>query len=132
MGEAFAFEAMEAAKIGKMVGDYERILLFTEYSKVCSPDFKAMKELVDPFTGSFCVPIPYTTTLLRFSTKALGFAASGKPKDAKDLVDFCLMGAPRVAKCIDFTSRKSGKSKLQTQHEAEVKAWDVFYDAIKA
>merc|ERR1712046_373435 len=93
--EAFAMEAMEAARIGKMVGDYERILLFSEYSVAASKDFKATKELVDPFTGCFCVPIPYTTTLLRFATKALG----SKEKDA---VEFCLMGAPRVAKCVKF------------------------------
>merc|ERR1712232_1123569 len=64
--EAFAMEAMEAARIGKMVGDYERILLFSEFTKVCSKDFKATKELVDPFTGCFCVPIPFTTAYLRF------------------------------------------------------------------
>merc|ERR1719333_1495570 len=37
--EAFAAEAMEAARIGKMVGDYERIFLFSEYSRFCSGDF---------------------------------------------------------------------------------------------
>merc|ERR1740121_428891 len=35
--ECFAMEAMEAARIGKMVGDYERMLLFSEYA-TCGGD----------------------------------------------------------------------------------------------
>merc|ERR1712170_320977 len=61
--EAFAAEAMEAARIGKMVGDYERMLLFSEYATVLGGcDLKYAKDLVDPFTGCFSVPIPYTST----------------------------------------------------------------------
>merc|ERR1712193_44989 len=62
--EAFAAEAMEAARIGKMVGDYERMLLFSEYASVLGHDIKYTKDLVDPFTGCFSLPIPYTTTWL--------------------------------------------------------------------
>merc|ERR1712232_1223423 len=126
--EAFAMEAMEAARIGKMVGDYERILLFSEFTKVCSRDFKATKELVDPFTGCFCVPIPFTTAYLRFALKALGFLSSGKPQDA---IDFTLCGAPRVAKCAEFVSADAGPSSLAIQHAKEVKAWDQFYNALE-
>jgi len=123
--EAFAMEAMEAARIGKMVGDYERILLFSEYTKVCCSDFAVAKDLVDPFTGCFCVPIPLLTTWVRFSLKALGFLAAGKDGDA---VDFTLMGAPRVSKCVEFVT--GAPSKLEETFKAEVKAWDVYYDSI--
>jgi len=125
--EAFAMEAMEAARIGKMVGDYERMLYFSEYTKVCAPDFQAVKELVDPFTGCFCIPIPYTTTYLRFALKALGFIAGGKPQDA---VDFTLQGAPRVHKVVEFVKNDNGPSELQKVFEAEQKAWDQFYEAL--
>merc|ERR1712232_33776 len=103
--EAFAMEAMEAARIGKMVGDYERILPFTEFAQSSCGDFKAVKDLVDPFTGCFCVPIKYTTMYLRFAIKALGFIAGGAPKDA---VDFTMCGVPRVAKCIQFVQSDNG------------------------
>jgi hypothetical protein len=130
--EAFAMEAMEAAKIGKMVGDYERILLFSEYSQICagSAGFGKVKELVDPFTGCFCVPIPFTTMFLRFAMKALSFVQEGKAGDA---TDFTVMGSGRVDGCLDFVKKgANGKSKLQESFEAEQKAWDQFYDCLKA
>jgi len=126
--EAFAAEAMEAARIGKMVGDYERMLLFSEYSCVVA-DLADVKDLVDPFTGCFCIPIPYTTTWLRFTAKALGFVAAGAMKDA---VDFAVQGAPRVLKCAGFVDRSSGKSQLAASYEKEKGLWDKFYDAVAA
>jgi len=126
--EAFAMEAMEAARIGKMVGDYERMLLFSEYANVLGGcDLKYCKDLVDPFTGCFSVPIPYTTTWMRFATKALGMVASGATQDA---VDFCISGTPRVMKASKFTEKSGGVSALQASYEAEKKLWDKFYDAL--
>lgn len=128
--EAFAMEAMEAAKIGKMVGDYERMLLFSEYATVCAGDLKYTKDLVDPFTGCFSVPTPYTTTFLRFACKTLGFAAAGAQKDT---ADFALMGAPRVAKIVQFVKKDGGgKSELQKSYEEETRLWAIFYEAMTA
>lgn len=127
--EAFAMEAMEAARIGKMVGDYERMLLFSEYATAVADSLTYTKELVDPFTGCFSVPTPYTTTLLRFACKTLGFVAGGAPKDA---CDFALMGAPRVAKVIDFINVDGGQSELKKSYEQETALWAVFYDALTA
>jgi hypothetical protein len=130
--EAFAAEAMEAARIGKMVGDYERILLFSEYGKFCAEpnsSFEAVMDLVNPFTGCFVSAIPKTVMYLRFALKALGFVAAGVPKDA---VDFTMVGAPRVAECITFTDASDGPSKMAVQWKKEQATWDVFYDALEA
>lgn len=126
--ECFAVEAMEAARIGKMVGDYERMLLFSEYATAVG-DLAYTKELVDPFTGCFSVPTPYTTTFLRFACKALGFSAAGADKDA---VEFSILGAPRVAKIVEFVSNEGGKSELKKSYEKETALWAVFYDALEA
>jgi len=123
--EAFAAEAMEAARIGKMVGDYER-MLFSEYTQTVG-DLAEVKDLVDPFTGCFCIPIPFTTTWLRFTAKALGFVAAGANKDA---VDFAVQGAPRVMKCSGFVDRTFGKSKLTASYLKEKALWDKFYTAV--
>eukprot|EP00929_Paragymnodinium_shiwhaense_P099348 TRINITY_DN6097_c0_g2_i2.p1 TRINITY_DN6097_c0_g2~~TRINITY_DN6097_c0_g2_i2.p1 ORF type:complete len:892 (-),score=293.00 TRINITY_DN6097_c0_g2_i2:319-2826(-) len=128
--EAFAMEAMEAARIGKMVGDYERMLLFSEYATVLGGcDLKYTKDLVDPFTGCFSVPIPYTTTWCRFATKALGMVASGATQDA---VDFCVSGTPRVMKASKFTEKSGGVSALQASYEHEKVLWEQFYNALSA
>jgi len=127
--EAFAAEAMEAARIGKMVGDYERMLLFSEYATVLDGvDLAYTKDLVDPFTGCFSVPIPYTTTWLRFATKALGMFAAGAPQD---MVDFCLVGSPRVMKASKFIEKDCGVSALEKSYKQEKVLWDQFYAALE-
>merc|ERR1711862_724874 len=128
--EAFAAEAIEAARISKMVGDYERMLLFSEYGKFCSGDFNAVKDLVNPFTGCFCIPMPKTVMFLRFALKALSFVADGVNKDA---IDFTLEGSPRVAACLVFTNSSPGSSsKMENQWRKEQKSWDDFYNALEA
>jgi hypothetical protein len=121
--EAFAMEAMEAARIGKMVGDYERMLLFSEYATVVG-DLKYVKDLVDPFTGCFSVPTPFTTTFLRFACKTLGFGSS------KDVKDFSIEGAPRVAKVVQFVKKDGATSKLADSFVEETRLWNLFYECL--
>jgi len=113
-----------------MVGDYERMLLFSEYANVLGDcDLEYTKDLVDPFTGCFSVPIPYTTTWLRFATKALGMCAAGA---TKDMVDFCCVGSPRVMKASKFVEKSGGESALQASYKKEKVLWDQFYGALEA
>jgi len=131
--EAFAAEPMEAARIGKMVGDYERILLFSRYASfACLPNntLDNVMDLMNPFTGCFVSAIPKTVMYVRFALKALGSVADGAPKDA---VDFTMGGAPRVTECIAFTDASPGHpSKMEVQWKKEQAAWDIFYDALTA
>jgi hypothetical protein len=41
--EAFAGEAMKAAAIGKLIGDYVRILMFSHYVRVLPWSFQSVK-----------------------------------------------------------------------------------------
>ena len=68
--EAFAREAIESAEIGRIVGDYVRILYLTAYAGVLSAGKPELKEVLDPFTGCFISKIPVTVALLRFSLRA--------------------------------------------------------------
>ncbi|MFH1082877.1 MAG: hypothetical protein V1751_05755, partial [Pseudomonadota bacterium] len=68
--EAFAGEAIESAHIGKLIGDYARILLFSQYAGVLSWPVKRIKELLDPFTGCFISHIPITVVYLRLALRA--------------------------------------------------------------
>jgi len=50
--EAFAEEAIKTAYIGKVVGDYARILWFTYYARALPWDVKKTKDIIDPFAGT--------------------------------------------------------------------------------
>jgi len=128
--EVFVSEDIETVRINKMVGECERILLLSEYLQVCSSDWSWAKELVDPFIGCYCTPIKFTTTYLHFALKVLSLLATG---DIQDAVKFATSGAPRVAECGAFVDREGeGISELERAHQAEVVAWDHFYDALLA
>ena len=67
---AFAEDAIKAAAIGKIVGDYERILFFSSYARILSSDIDDVKSIIDPFTGSFVSPLPQNLAYLRLALKA--------------------------------------------------------------
>ncbi len=50
---AFAEEAIKAAAIGKIVGDYERILFFSGYARILSSEVDEAKSVIDPFYREF-------------------------------------------------------------------------------
>jgi len=70
--EAFAGQALEAAKGGRFVGDLVRIVYFSEYARALPWGAEKTKRLIDPFTGAFVSRIPWTVAALRL---ALGCAA---------------------------------------------------------
>ena len=76
--EAFAQDAIQSAHVGKLIGDYERILYFSAYARAISNDIREIKNKYDPFTGGFISHIPITLTLLRFCLKAESLFAAGQ------------------------------------------------------
>ncbi len=123
--EAFAQEAIEAARAGKMVGDYVRLLYFSAYAKVLTNDVAKLKRIIDPFTGSFVSKIPITVALLQFALKVAALFQSGQDSLA---LDFMEMGVKRIAESIDFSS--GNDSPLKQQYERERRGWDLFYDTL--
>ncbi|MFW5644039.1 MAG: hypothetical protein ACOCYQ_08405, partial [Alkalispirochaeta sp.] len=63
--EAFAGESIRAATHGRFIGDLARTWIFTRYSEALPWPLEQTKGQIDPFTGSFVTPIPYTIILLR-------------------------------------------------------------------
>ncbi len=123
---AFAADAMKAASFGNLIGDYIRMLNFSEYAKFLTEDIKQLKAKMGPFTGAFISYIPVTVVLMRFALKA---ATLFQGSDSKVTVDFLLLGSKRLTKSFEFT-HNTGKSRLITQCEEEKKAWDCFYDTL--
>jgi hypothetical protein len=125
--EAFAQEAIESAFVGKLIGDYVRIMTFSAYARALTDDVTALKEIIDPFTGCFVSLIPATVVYLRFCFKASSFFARGKNAQG---VQFIRNGAERIMRSMAFVS--GGNNRLKQVYEEERLGWNTFYDTIAA
>jgi hypothetical protein len=122
--QAFAQEAIQAAQVGKLIGDYVRILYFSDYARAVGDDLSRIKEHLDPFTGSFISYLPTTLTLLRFALKAEAFFAAGESQLG---VEFLQMGSKRIRQALEFAN-----TGLQQQYHQERQGWALFYEILLA
>jgi hypothetical protein len=121
--KAFAQEAIQAASVGKLVGDYIRILLFSAYAKLISDEITNVKELLDPFTGCFISQLPVTVVYLRFALKAAEFEAAGKIEEA---AEFIKNGTQRIYNTLDFI-----QNEISEQYRREKKGWELYFDVLE-
>ncbi len=120
--DAFAAGAVEAARIGKMVGDYIRILLFSHYCADILPwGMERVKEAIDPFTGCFVSFMPVTVVSLRFALKALEMSAA----DSREGRNSSPPGLPRTA-----GHGGIGRGFYREAFIRERLAWNCFYDIL--
>jgi hypothetical protein len=125
--EAFAREAIESAYVGRLLGDYIRILYYSAYAKVLTDDVNRLKDAFDPFTGCFISKIPVSVVLLRFALKAASFYTDGQ--DHRGL-EFITTGARRLTNALEFT--RDDAVSLRQIYERERHGWDLYYDILTA
>jgi hypothetical protein len=125
--ETFIQRSIQASYIGKLIGDYIRILYFSTYARIINKDYFKIKERIDPFSGCFISKIPITVVHLRFALKALSMIKMGKVKPA---YNFLTTGAARISDAIDFTTPE--ESQLKQQFFLEKKGWNLYYDILVA
>jgi len=122
----FAEEAIRKAQTGKIIGDYVRILLFSEYARSLPWPVDSIKEQIDPFTGCFVSSIPRTVIMLRFGLKYFDLFNAGKKEAAGELFR---LGVYRLGKLFeDFPLQHNN---FKTIYEEERQAWDCFYDILQ-
>ncbi|MDH3719763.1 MAG: hypothetical protein OES79_16700, partial [Planctomycetota bacterium] len=125
--EAFAQEAIAAAHVGKLIGDYERLLYFSTYASLLPGGVSGVKHAVDPFTGCFISTIPTTVAYLRFAMKAASFFTEGQ---AEDGVAFIQLGARRINQTLAFVDPEDNR--LKQAYEDECYGWQLYYDILAA
>jgi len=123
--EAFAQEAIQEAHIGKLIGDYIRILYYSAYARVLTGSIATIKDKLDPFTGCFISKIPLTIVYLRFAIKAASFFDSGNSKEG---FEFIKNGIPRISAAIRFTEGRP--SPLKQRYEKERRQWNRYFDIL--
>jgi hypothetical protein len=124
---AFAQEAIQSAHIGKLLGDYVRILFFSAYGSVLDDDLSRLKNSFDPFTGCFISKIPAAVVYLRFALKAASFFSKGQDEQG---LEFISHGAKRIATALEFVHGED--SPLKHQYVKEKRGWDLYYDTLSA
>lgn len=125
--DVFAGEAVAAARLGKLIGDYVRILYFSAYARVVAKDVRELKDRIDPFTGCFVSAIPATVVHLRFALKAASLFAAGDDADGDR---FVREGASRLRKALAFAGGE--ESALRRTYLEERADWDLFYATLAA
>ena len=124
--EGFAQEAIAMAKVGKQIGDYLRILLFSKYADVLPEATDSIKADIDPFTGCFVSRLPITVSMLRFSLKIASLFNAGKSDEA---TEFIHTGVCQLQEGLDFI--QGSPSQLQQTYEREKAGWQLFYQALE-
>jgi hypothetical protein len=127
--EAFAGQSMAAAKIGKLVGDDVRILLFSAYVGALADggaERSTITGLLDPFTGCFVSDTPQTLVLLRLALRTLRLAGSGAPADAREYAED---GAQRLGEAM---GAYGDPALVAAELERERRAWAAYYEAVDA
>ncbi len=116
----------DAARTGKTLGDYVRMLLFSGYALALPWSFQQTKDAVDPFTGCFITPVPITIVYLRFALRAATMFAADEPEALRFFSD----GVKRLSGLMEYYKR--GENLLSAIYEREKRAWDLYYDVMDA
>jgi hypothetical protein len=127
--EAFAGEAIKTAYMGKVVGDYARILWFTYYARALPWDVERIKSLIDPFTGCFVSSIPFTVVFLRLAFKAAAFFASNEPEGYQKGFELLGMGSQRLRNIVKTVNKDPNP--LVEKYLQEKRGWDMYYDILE-
>lgn len=124
--QAFAQEAIQTANLGKIIGDYTRILLFSYYARSLPVSSSNIKEKIDPFTGSFISSIPLTVTTLRMTLEAMTFFDE-KAKE-KEGYDFLQMGIKRIYSTYKEVTQQ--KKSISKKYLREKDGWNIYYEIL--
>ena len=85
--EAFAGLAIEAAKVGRFVGDLVRTLYFSHYVRALPWPDKKVKQTIDPFTGCFASYLPTTLVALRLAMRVGELFGEGNEEAQAEAMD---------------------------------------------
>ena len=103
-----------------MVGDYERILLFSYYADKILNKYDYIKEELFPFTACFISKIPYIIIYFRALLKAYALAGENEV----DAEEFLLNLSDRLNNVIEHMDNDY----YYEQYFKEKQAWEDFYN----
>lgn len=127
--KAFAKDAIEAARIGKMVGDYVRILTFTSYARALPWGVPKIKSVMDPFTGCFISRMPVAISWLRLAIRAASVFGEGSSFSMREGEELVRLGTSRLGEALKFFG---DEQRIRDMFSREKAGWDLYYDTLNA
>jgi hypothetical protein len=125
---AFAGEAIRTAAAGKVVGDYERMLLFSHYAGALPWPIEETHSCLDPFTGCFVLSLPFTTALLCLTLKALSLSDGNGDPGGIHPDELLRLGARRLGPLLERHEKDPGW--MGRSYDTERRAWHAYYDIL--
>ena len=125
--EAFAGQAIKTAKIGKIIGDYTRMLWFSYYARALPWPLEKTKDNIDPFTGCFVSSLPFTVIYLRLALKAASFFSD--IKRFNEGLDLLKTGTRILDRVINHLDKEPNP--LIKQYQKEKEGWNLYYDILE-
>ncbi len=119
---SFIGAEIESSKISKLIGDYERILLFSHYARDILNNYQQLKEELFPFTAAFMTESPVLIVYYRSLLKAYQLAES----DEEQALNFLTELGERLE---DIYS-KLDRNYYQQSFLLEKKAWNDYYEIL--
>ena len=126
---AFAGEAIRTAAAGKVVGDYERMLLFSHYAGALPWPIEETHSCLDPFTGCFVLALPFTTALLCLALKALSLSG-GERRPATGFIRTSFSGWEHAGSGPCWKGTKKTREWMERSYDTERRAWHAYYDIL--
>jgi hypothetical protein len=112
-----------------MVGDCVRIMTFTAYARILPWAVADIKEVVDPFTGSFISRLPVTISCLRMAIHAADMFSKGSDSDDRDGEELIRVGAARLGEAITTLAEEKA---TRARYLHEKAGWNTYYDILDA
>lgn len=121
---SFAAEAISAALVGKVLGDYVRTLVFSAYARVLPLPLEEIKREVDPFSGAFISYIPKTLIALRTALHILAMEVDGK---SDQIEAFCSLAVQRLSPLL----KAEYTEELAKKYQREQAGWQLYYSILQ-
>ncbi len=125
----FGRDAVERARVGKLVGDFVRVLNFTSYARALPWGVPRIKSVMDPFTGCFISRIPVAVSWLRLAISAASLFGEGSSFSMREGEELVRLGTSNMGKALKAFA---DETKIQELYEREKSGWDLYYDTLNA
>ncbi len=119
--EAFASEAIQAAKKDTFIGDLIRTFHFSHLSRIIPGGAPAVRKELDPFTGCYIQKAPAIHVMIRFILHAESIA---REEGSTAAWDFLERGSIRGIQILGVFNEKG----VEEQFYREKRAWELFFD----
>lgn len=117
-------DAADAARTGKVLGDYVRTMLFSDYARALPWGFERIKNTVDPFTGCFISALPITIVCLRYALRLARMFYDNDPESLRFFTD----GIGRLSAYLEY--HRGGENPLENIYIREKQGWDLYYNTL--